>query len=64
MSEYSSGARVTDVFSLYFLLLIRDWDTDGNGQLDRGEFQDAMKRLQLPVTDEEAGSVFDSWDEL
>ena len=50
-----NAGRVIDLF--------RDWDTDGNGMLDRGEFRDALKRMELNVDDwTEADAVFDSWN--
>ncbi len=42
--------------------LFRDWDADGNGVLDKKEFQTAMSAIGIPATKEELAAVFDRWD--
>ena len=51
--ERNSG-RVIDLF--------RDWDSDGNGMLDKSEFRVALRRMELYVEDHAADALFDSWD--
>lgn len=43
--------------------LFEYWDQDGNGLIDRSEFQLAMKVLDIPGTEAEHDAVFDAWDE-
>jgi hypothetical protein len=49
-----NSVRVMDLF--------REWDTDGDGEISRPEFHDAMKRLGLEVPKEEVDALFDEWD--
>jgi len=49
-----NAGRVIDLF--------RDWDSDGNGMLDKGEFRDALRRMELYVEDTAADEIFDGWD--
>ena len=49
-----NAGRVIDLFL--------DWDSDGNGMLDKGEFRDALRRMELHVEDKEADEIFDGWD--
>jgi len=49
-----NAGRVIDLF--------RDWDSDGNGMLDKGEFRSALKRMELYVENSAADAIFDTWD--
>ena len=49
-----SAGRVMD--------LLRAWDEDGNGVIDRDEFTHALRYMGLQVSDEIISSLFDEWD--
>ena len=50
-----NAARVIDLF--------RQWDTDGDGSVDRGEFHKAMPKLGLDeISAPEIDALFDEWD--
>ena len=42
--------------------LFQQWDTDGDGKVDKAEFFRALPKLGLQATDEAAGSLFDTFD--
>jgi Ca2+-binding EF-hand superfamily protein len=46
--------RITDLF--------KEWDVDGNGSVDRAEFELALRTLGLRVAPSDAASLFDSLD--
>ena len=41
--------------------LFREWDTDGDGEVDRKEFHKAMPALGLDVPKAEIDALFDEW---
>jgi Ca2+-binding EF-hand superfamily protein len=49
-----NATRVIDLF--------RSWDTDGDGEVTRKEFHEAMPRLGLDVPKESIDELFDEWD--
>ena len=49
-----NGARVMDLF--------REWDTNGDGSVDKKEFRENMVKLGLEVDKKEIDALFDSWD--
>ena len=49
-----NAVRVIDLF--------RSWDTDGDGEVTRKEFHEAMPRLGLDVPKESIDELFDEWD--
>ena len=42
--------------------LFRDWDTDGNGVIDKKEFEKAIMGLGVKATKEEISDLFERWD--
>jgi len=42
--------------------LFRDWDTDGDGEVSRKEFHEAMAALGLEVPKEHIDRLFNEWD--
>jgi len=50
----SNSTRVLDLF--------RSWDTDGDGEVSRAEFQKAMPALGLDVAKHIIDDLFSSWD--
>jgi hypothetical protein len=50
----ASSARVLDLF--------REWDTDGDGEVSRTEFLNAMPKLGFNAPKKDVLELFDSWD--
>jgi len=50
----SSAGRVMD--------LMREWDKDGDGEISRKEFHEAMPKLGLDVPKEAIDRLFNEWD--
>jgi len=50
----ANSMRVIDLF--------REWDEDGNGMVDKGEFRKAMPMLGLHATREHIDALFDTFD--
>ena len=42
--------------------LFREWDTNGDGEVSRSEFQKAVVSLGLNVPKSEVDKLFDEWD--
>ena len=42
--------------------LLREWDVDGDGEISRKEFHEAMPKLGLEVKKEAIDELFDQWD--
>ena len=54
MALRKNSARVLDLF--------RSWDTDGDGEVTRAEFHEAMPKLGLDVPKKEIDTLFSEWD--
>jgi Ca2+-binding EF-hand superfamily protein len=50
----ANSARVLDLF--------REWDTNGDGEVSRKEFHEAMDHLGFEVPTAEVDKLFDEWD--
>ena len=48
------GARLSD--------LVREWDTDRNGEVSRAEFRNGLKALGVEGENAEFDALFDAWD--
>jgi hypothetical protein len=49
-----SAGKVLDLF--------REWDTNGDGEVSREEFHDAMPHLGFNAAKEDVDALFSSWD--